>query len=175
MKLKKFSLKVSNSTNNVAIKKIKQGNTKGIVIAEKQKKGRGQHGKSWISLKGNLFASIFFEINDNLSLNKFTKLNCLIIKKILSKFIMEKIKIKPPNDILVKNKKICGILQETIFHDGKKFIIVGIGLNLIRSPKIKKYPTTHLSKYVKKVNKLLVIKNIKKQYERKINYLKSNS
>ena len=107
MKLKKFLFKVTDSTNNAAINKIKQGNLKGIIIAEKQTSGRGQFGKSWISLKGNLFLSIFFEINHNFSLTKFTKKNCLIIKNIISKFISEKVKIKPPNDILVENKKIC--------------------------------------------------------------------
>ena len=174
MKFKKFLIKVADSTNNVAIKKIKEGNLKGIVIAEKQTKGRGQYGNTWSSLKGNLFLSIFFEINHNFSLKKFTKKNCLIIKKIISKFISEKVKIKPPNDILVKNKKICGILQETIFHNEKRFVIIGIGINLFKSPNIKKYPTTHLSNYVENVDKMLVIRNIKKQYEKKINYLKSD-
>tara|TARA_Y100001970_G_scaffold281642_1_gene392871 strand:- start:1817 stop:2344 length:528 start_codon:yes stop_codon:yes gene_type:complete len=175
MKFKKFLLKVTDSTNNVAIKKIKQGNSKGIIIAEKQTKGRGQHGNKWISSKGNLFISIFFEINHNLSLDKLTKRNCLIIKNIITKFVSEKVKIKAPNDILIKNKKICGILQETIFHNEKRFIVIGIGINLFKSPNTTKYPTTHLSNYVKKVDKLLIIKNIKEQYEKKINHLKSNS
>ena len=50
MKLKKILLKVVDSTNNVAIRKIKQGNLNGIIIADKQTKGRGQHGKRWVSL-----------------------------------------------------------------------------------------------------------------------------
>ena len=40
--------------------------------------------------------------------------------------------------------KISGILQETISKSGKTFIIVGIGVNLIKSPIIKNYPTTNL-------------------------------
>ena len=59
MKLKKFNFKIVNSTNDLAIKIIKNTNNKlGIVIAEKQKKGRGQYGKKWTSFKGNLFISI---------------------------------------------------------------------------------------------------------------------
>tara|TARA_Y100000590_G_scaffold435820_1_gene555708 strand:- start:520 stop:1047 length:528 start_codon:yes stop_codon:yes gene_type:complete len=175
MKLKKFLLKVTDSTNNVALKKIKQGNSKGIIIAEKQTKGKGQHGNKWISLKGNLFVSVFFEINHNFPLDKLTKKNCLIIKNTITKFASEKVKIKAPNDILIKDKKICGILQETVFHNEKKFVIVGIGINLFKSPKIKKYPTTHLSNHVEKVDKLAIIRFIKKQYEIKINNLKSRS
>ena len=49
MKLKKFNFKIVNSTNDLAIKIIKNTNNKsGIVIAEKQKRGRGQYGKKWI-------------------------------------------------------------------------------------------------------------------------------
>ena len=175
MKLKKFLLKVTDSTNNFALKKIKQGNSKGIVIAEMQTKGKGQYGNKWISLKGNLFVSIFFEISHNFPVEKLTKKNCLIIKNTISKLVSEKVKIKPPNDILIKKKKICGILQETLFHNAKKFAIIGIGINLFKSPKIKKYPTTHLSNHVKKVDKLAIIRIIKNQYERKINYLKLGS
>ena len=63
MKLKKFNFKTVNSTNDLAIQIIKKTNNKsGIIIAEKQKKGRGQYGKKWTSFKGNLFVSIFFKI-----------------------------------------------------------------------------------------------------------------
>ena len=40
--------------------------------------------------------------------------------------------------------KISGILQETLSKSGKTFMIVGIGINLIKSPNIKNYPTTNL-------------------------------
>ena len=61
MKLKKYNFKIIKSTNDQAIKIIKKNNNQsGIVIAEQQKKGRGQYGKKWTSLKGNLFVSIFF-------------------------------------------------------------------------------------------------------------------
>ena len=64
MKLKKFNFKIVNSTNDLAIRIIKKTKNKsGIVIATKQKKGRGQYGKKWASFKGNLFVSIFFSID----------------------------------------------------------------------------------------------------------------
>jgi BirA family biotin operon repressor/biotin-[acetyl-CoA-carboxylase] ligase len=146
MKLKKFNFKIINSTNDLAIKIIKSTNNKsGIVITEKQKKGRGQHGKKWTSFKGNLFVSIFFNIDKvNLSLRELTKVNCLLVKKLLSSFYKSKITIKKPNDLLIKGKKISGILQETISKSDETFIIVGIGINLIKSPNIKSYPTTNL-------------------------------
>ena len=67
MKLKKFNFKIVNSTNDLAIKIIKNTKNKsGIVIAERQKKGRGQYGKKWTSFKGNLFVSIFFQAEDGI-------------------------------------------------------------------------------------------------------------
>jgi BirA family biotin operon repressor/biotin-[acetyl-CoA-carboxylase] ligase len=145
MKLKIFNFKIINSTNDLAIRIIKNTNNKsGIVIAEKQKNGRGQYGKKWTSDKGNLFVSVFFPINKiKLSLEEFTKINCLLVKKLLSIFYKGKISIKKPNDLLINNKKISGILQETLSKSGKTFIIVGIGVNLIKSPNINNYPTTN--------------------------------
>ena len=146
MKLKKFNCKIVNSTNDLAIKIIKNTNNKsGIVIAEIQKMGRGQYGKKWTSFNGNLFISIFFRIDKvQLSLKDLTKVNCFLVKKLLSNFYKGKIIIKTPNDLLVNNMKISGILQETLSKSNKTFIVVGIGINLIKSPNIKNYFTTNL-------------------------------
>jgi len=146
MKLKKFNFKIVNSTNDLAIQIIKNTNNKsGIVIAEKQKKGRGQYGKKWTSFKGNLFVSIFFQVNKvQLSLKDLTRVNCFLVKKLLSNFYKGKITIKNPNDLLINSMKISGILQETLFKSGEAFVIIGIGINLIKSPKIKNYLTTNI-------------------------------
>ena len=146
MIIKSFNYKFVNSTNDIAINLIKQKNIKaGFVLAEKQKKGRGQRGKKWISYKGNLFISIFFSLEKiNLTLKQLTKTNTKLIIKLISQYYKKKIKLKLPNDILINKKKICGILQETIQKNDNKYLIVGIGLNLIKSPKIKEYPTTNL-------------------------------
>ena len=170
MKFKKFFYKIVNSTNDLAIKKIKIGITQGIIVADYQKKGRGQHGKKWLSFKGNLFLTIFFKIKQNINIKKITILNCKIIKKILLKYIKKTISIKPPNDLLINNKKICGILQEIKFNNKSKFIIIGVGVNLIKNPRIKNYPTTNILKETRfKVKKNDLIKNIEKNY---INNLK---
>ena len=170
MKFKKFFYKKVNSTNDLAIKKIKLGITKGIIIADYQKKGRGQQGKKWLSFKGNIFMTIFFKIKENINIKKITILNCKIIKKVLFQFIKKTIIIKPPNDLFINKKKICGILQEIKFNNEAKFIVIGVGINLIKNPKIKNYPTTNiLSETGFKVKKIDLIKNIEKNY---INNLK---
>jgi len=165
MSFKKFFYKKVNSTNDLAIKKIKTGITQGIIVSDYQKKGRGQHGKKWLSFKGNLFITIFFKIKKNINIKKITILNCKIIKKILFKYIKKKISIKAPNDILINKKKICGILQEIKFNNESKFIVIGIGINLIKNPEIKNYPTTNILKETGfKVKKYDLVKNIEKNY-----------
>ncbi len=172
MILRNYKYKNVNSTNDLAIKMIKKGYLNGIITTEKQKKGRGQHGKKWISKKGNLFMSVFFEIKKTPSIKKITLENCLIIKKVLKKYIKGKIKIKYPNDLLINSKKICGILQEIVQRDNKYFLIIGIGINVVNSPKLKNYPTTSISEYAfKKTSKTTIYKEIKKVYEKNLMYL----
>jgi BirA family transcriptional regulator, biotin operon repressor / biotin---[acetyl-CoA-carboxylase] ligase len=169
MKLKRFNFKTINSTNDTAIRIIKNSNNKsGLVVAEKQKKGKGQYGKKWISDKGNLFVSIYFSIdNIKLSLKKLTKVNCLLVKKLISNYYKGEISIKKPNDLLINNKKISGILQETFSYSGEVFIIVGIGINLIKNPNLKGYPTTNLFDLTNlKINNNKAVLNLKKIYEK---------
>ena len=166
MKLKIFKYKKVKSTNDIAIRKIRSGIKNGIVSSDVQSSGRGRHGNKWVSYKGNLFVTIFFSISNNLNLNKFNYKNCLIIKKVLSKYIKHDLKIKRPNDILFKQYKICGILQETIFYKNLKYLLVGVGLNLLKSPKFKNYKTTSVYEITKKkVNKIKILNEIKLNYE----------
>ena len=169
MKLKKFNFKKINSTNNTAIRIIKNTNNKsGIVIAETQKKGRGQYGKKWISYKGNIFVTIFFSIKKSkLTIKQLTKINCLLVKKLISNFYTGIITIKSPNDLLIKKKKISGILQETLSKSGEQFMIIGIGINLIKNPKIKNYQTINLFDLINvKIDSNIAINRLKKIYER---------
>ena len=166
MKLKKFIFNRIKSTNDTAVRLIKNGKENGIISAEIQTKGKGQRGKKWISKKGNLFLTIFFRVNNKISLKKITSINLSILKKIISNQIKVKTQVKLPNDILIYKKKVCGILQEIIFRNKIKYLIVGVGINLISSPYIKNYPTTYLNKYSKKkINKIKLINEIKLIFE----------
>ncbi len=174
MKFKKFKFKRIKSTNNTAIRIIKESNYNlGMVIAETQVKGRGQYGRKWISSKGNLFVSFFNELNrTNLSISTITKINCLLVKKLLSKFTRKKILFKKPNDLLIEKKKISGILQEVIFVKNKKFLITGIGINIIKNPNIRNYPSTNLQEITKKsISKLSIENKLKQLFEKNLSKL----
>ena len=166
MKLKKYLFKSVTSTNDIAIRKIKRGISSGIIMTNIQTRGRGRYGNKWISIKNNLFMSVFFNLRSNIGLKKLTSVSCSIVKKSLLKMVDKKIKIKKPNDILIDKKKVCGILQETMFYNNNKFAIIGIGINIVKSPKFINYPTSYLNLYSKKkLTSLNVCSEIKKNFE----------
>ncbi len=171
MKFKILRFKRLRSTNDTAIRIIQNSSLKyGMIIAENQSHGRGQYGKKWLCFKGNLFVSFFYSLeNLNLTLSQITKLNCLLVKKIISKYYKKKITYKKPNDLLIKGKKISGILQEIINKNNKKSLIVGIGLNLVKNPKIRNYPTANLNDLInKKVSKKKIEIELKNIFEKKL-------
>ena len=113
--------------------------------------------------------TIYFNINKNMSIKSLSKKVYLTLKKSLEKFVNEKITIKLPNDLLIKGYKVCGILQETINYNNNKFFIVGIGINLIKSPKIKNKQVSFLQKYNNnKIKKTDIYQNIKNNFEKLI-------
>ena len=170
MKFKKFRFKKVKSTNDTAIRLIKKNFKSGMVIAETQLKGKGQYGRKWISYKGNLFVSFFYELSlSNLSISMITKINCLLVKKLISIYVKKKIVYKKPNDLLIEKKKISGILQETISFSNKVFLITGIGININKNPIIKSYPATNIYDLTKKnITKLKVENDLKRLFEKNL-------
>ena len=161
MKFKVFRYKKVKSTNNTAIRIIRETNHNfGMIISEIQTGGKGQYGRKWISYKGNILISLFYKLKKiNLSMKQLSRKNCFLVKDVISKFYNRKIVYKSPNDLLINKKKICGILQEKINKSGNDYLIVGIGFNLIKSPIIPNYPTTNLFEITKKKIKTEIFMN----------------
>ena len=178
MKLRKFNFIKVKSTNLTAIRLIKSTkNEFGLIISKAQSKGKGQYGRKWISYKGNIFLSFFYKLEKiNLPLNSLTKINCLLVKDVISKYYKKKITFKLPNDLLINKKKICGILQEKIEKSKKSYLIVGIGFNLIKNPNIPNYPSTNLLKITnQKINRKKFINELKITFEKFLSkYYKNN-
>ena len=121
------------STNDEA-KRIELDKDFHVIIAEKQTKGRGRLGKRWSSPNsGNVYMTICTE--NDLSKLPISLITGLICKKAINKISNKSIiMLKWPNDILLNNKKIGGILVETEVYNKKIRTIIGIGINI----KIKK-------------------------------------
>ncbi|MGY0393145.1 biotin--[acetyl-CoA-carboxylase] ligase [Bizionia sp. KMM 8389] len=105
-----------------------------VITANYQSNGRGQRGSIWNSESGkNLMFSVFKDIpflkfQDNFYISIVTS---LALAKTLQQFLIPKIRIKWPNDILSEDKKVCGILIENIIKQNTfGGTIIGIGLNV---------------------------------------------
>ena len=118
------------STNDYLLSKEKNKNKDiNVCIAEEQTKGRGRRGKSWISPK---FKNIYFSLNSYLKKEDLSGLSiavALSVSKVLTKINVMSL-IKWPNDLLVGNKKICGILIETAKVGELTKVVIGIGINV---------------------------------------------
>ena len=171
MRFEIFRFPSVSSTNDVAISLIKkEKKILGCVYAETQTKGRGTYGKKWISNKGNLFISIFFHLKENYPpFNEFSVISPLIVSETIKHFCKDKtVSLKFPNDVFLNEKKICDILQETITFNKKKFLIIGIGMNVVSNPKIiDLYEATNiLFETKKKINIKTIIDLIIISYEK---------
>ena len=164
MKFEIFKFESVTSTNDAAINLIKEEKKEiGCIYADTQTKGRGTRGKEWISTQGNLFGSIFFPLKKNYPpFNEFSIINPVIISSVIEHFCERKnISFKWPNDVFVNGKKICGILQELITLNSKKFLVIGIGVNIISNPNINtKYQTTNILSETKKKPSIKEIVNL---------------
>ncbi len=103
-----------------------------VVIADMQTSGRGRVGREFVSLRGkNLTFSVV--LHPELPLGEIQVLSLLAgvaVSRVLEKYL-NKIRLKWPNDVLVCEKKICGILLEAITIPEQNFpvLVMGIGLN----------------------------------------------
>ena len=147
-----------------------------VLVANKQTNGRGRQGKKWSSPdSGNIYMTICTE--NDLSFapaSLIAGLVCINSISQLNDFI--ELGLKWPNDILMENKKIGGILVEKELINENIKTIVGIGINLnIKDIKDKEYWWGDLSKYNfnKDRNELikLIIQNFIKFYDEKINWI----
>ena len=102
-----------------------------IVTANYQTNGRGRMTRVWHSCAGdNILMSILIkEFNDRTDVNLLSLVTGVAVHKFLSKYL-NKLYIKWPNDVLVDNKKICGILLEGKMNNNSKMVVIGIGINI---------------------------------------------
>ncbi|CAN5500574.1 biotin--[acetyl-CoA-carboxylase] ligase [soil metagenome] len=120
------------STNSEAAKQAKLGADEGVcVIAKQQTAGRGRNGRDWIShANSGLYFSIVLRPKiDARYLPLITLMAGVAVWDTLKELGVKPV-IKWVNDVLVDNKKICGILAETVDTSSGLAVIVGIGVNL---------------------------------------------
>ncbi len=119
------------STNDYLIKLYKEFSIKTnlVVVSNDQKKGRGRRNKNWFSNKKSLTFSFSVQLDNEISSWGLNMAISLSLIQALNDVGIKSM-IKYPNDIIVDNKKIAGILTEVILAKNKKYCIVGVGLNV---------------------------------------------
>lgn len=101
-----------------------------IIIAKKQTRGIGTHGRSWTDTEGITFTAILKPDCNLESLENITIDIAKIIIDVFKNLYNINLEIKKPNDIMCNGKKIAGILTETKVYKGKvKYLFIGIGIN----------------------------------------------
>ena len=122
------------STNDYALKLAKEGAKEGtVVLSESQSKGKGRLGRSWFSPSGaNIYLSIILRPQMPTSqIPLLTFAAAIAVAKAIRNAANLDADIKWPNDILIRGKKVAGILSEMGAEKDKvNFAIVGIGINV---------------------------------------------
>ncbi|MCV2528640.1 MAG: biotin--[acetyl-CoA-carboxylase] ligase [Candidatus Lightella neohaematopini] len=130
--IKLIVIPIINSTNKYLVNKLSNIYDKCYVcVSEYQTNSIGRNGKKWINSFGNsLCLSICWLLNKPLLFNTISIVISIILVNLLKKLGIKNIGIKWPNDLYLKNKKLAGILVESIISNNNLYIIIGIGINL---------------------------------------------
>lgn len=103
------------------------------VSSEIQVSGKGKYGSVWESPKGNMYASYVMQMSEKVDNVELVQRTAVASSVSLESFGVDN-QIKWINDLLLNNKKIGGIICDSIEMDQKNYLIIGIGINLENSP-----------------------------------------
>lgn len=164
-----------NSTNEIAKELAHKNAAEGtVVVAEEQKSGHGRMGRSWHSPKGGLWFSLILR-------PKLHPSEAPEMMAICAQSVAEAVKevcgletsVKSPNDVVVKGKKLCGVLvEEAATFSSLQWMVIGIGVNanfrtLDLPEEVRSYATTILNEKQKPVDIELLLHAILANFEQR--------
>jgi BirA family biotin operon repressor/biotin-[acetyl-CoA-carboxylase] ligase len=171
------------STNIIAKEKALHGaegiNEGTLIIAERQSAGKGRLGREWFSPAGGIWFSIILYPQLSPSyISRITLMTAVAAVKAIKICTQIKSQIKWPNDILINEKKVCGILTEMSAElDIINWVVVGIGINV--NIKQQEFPedirekTTSLKEVLgKKVLRVKLVRVFLQEFEKYYEILK---
>ncbi|HEY92918.1 MAG TPA: biotin--[acetyl-CoA-carboxylase] ligase [Dehalococcoidia bacterium] len=159
------------STMEVAKKEARQGAAEGtVIVADEQTAGKGRLKRIWLSPKGNIALSVIL-YPDVFYLPFLIMLASLAVVHCIEAVTGLKSQVKWPNDVLINNKKVCGIIIEGNVRGGiVDYAIIGIGVNvnlrLSDFPEILSTATSLSDELRKEVSRLDVIRQLLVEIER---------
>jgi len=142
------TLEITDSTNAEAKRRAASGVRGPLWLrADTQSDGVGRSGREWYSPKGNLFTTLLMPINGELrdaALVSFVA--CLAVADTLDAYApLSLVSLKWPNDALLDGKKVAGVLLEAGGELDKRWLAVGIGINLVHKPSEARWPPIALA------------------------------
>ena len=131
------------STNEEARRRVQTGERGPLwIVAERQTQGRGRQGRGWSTASGNLAATYLFEPGlrpERMALLSFVA--ALAVQGLVSEYVPD-VRLKWPNDVLVRRRKVAGILLESL---PSSCLAIGIGVNLAAHPQDLPFPATSIA------------------------------
>jgi BirA family biotin operon repressor/biotin-[acetyl-CoA-carboxylase] ligase len=116
-----------------------------LIIALEQSQGKGRMGKKWTSPAGGIYVSIVLPGYPTADLHSLPVLTGVGLCKGLDKLLAMPCKLKWPNDLLVENRKIGGVLIETVASGAAEcHAVIGFGVNYQTAPEDSSYPATSI-------------------------------
>jgi BirA family biotin operon repressor/biotin-[acetyl-CoA-carboxylase] ligase len=164
------------STNNKAKELANQLEDGSIIISEEQTAGKGRLGRNWVSPKyKGIWMSILLKPDvEPMNVPKVTQIGAAAVIKTLEELNI-KAQVKWPNDIVLNNKKLCGILTEMSGElNLVNYVIMGIGINVNIDEddfpqEVKAIATSlkfELGKYITRKNLVInLLNNFEKLYD----------
>ncbi|MEQ1788849.1 MAG: biotin--[acetyl-CoA-carboxylase] ligase [Rickettsiales bacterium] len=138
------------STNEEAKRLARAGGGHGAVIwAKKQSEGKGRMGRTWLSSEGNLFVSVLLQPQKPLAeLSQLSFVAAIAALEAIAPLLPDssELQTKWPNDILLKDRKLGGVLLESFCTDSSDmpWVVVGLGVNVDSYPPRTEFPATCL-------------------------------
>ena len=126
-----FRFQALDSTNTKAISIAKEGLSEAVVIAKRQTGGRGRMGRSFASPEGGLYLSYLTDrLAPGASVLALTPAAALAVRRAIFRTFGLSCAIKYPNDLILQDRKVCGILCESVAMEGRFCVVVGVGINV---------------------------------------------
>ena len=161
------------STNTLAMEMATQGAAEGtVVIAELQTGGKGRLGRKWISPKGNLYLSVI--LRPNIPMHKapiITLMGAVAVTSAIRNLCNVRVAIKWPNDLLIANRKVSGLLTEmSAEQDRIRHLVLGIGVDVNMEqdslpPDLRPLATTLAAEAGTKINRTELLREILRQLD----------
>ena len=139
-----YSLDTIDSTNRYALELARSGEPQGTVVAaDYQTGGKGRLNRSWISPPGKnlLFSIILYPQKTIESAQKITLGAAVSVHKTITQLLAglaikdNTLEVKWPNDVIANDKKLCGILTESVLKNNRiAALVMGFGINLNMDP-----------------------------------------